>query len=72
MNLIYGEVVDILTEDGMRFGKIRVTGVLTKVPLDLLTDVERGDTILVCDGVAISKVQPADTTGSNHVPRDPR
>ena len=56
MNLIYGEVVEILTEDGMRFGKIRVGGAVKKIPLELLTDVARGDRVLICDGVAISKV----------------
>jgi hydrogenase maturation factor len=56
MNLMYGEVIEILSEDGMKFGRIRVGGALKKVPLELLTDVERGDTILVCDGVGISKV----------------
>ena len=56
MNLIYGEVVEILTEEGMRFGKVRVGGAVKKIPLELLTDVARGDRVLICDGVAISKV----------------
>jgi len=56
MNLIYGEVIEILTEDGMRFGKVRVGGAVQKIPLELLTDVARGDRVLICDGVAISKV----------------
>jgi len=56
MNLIYGEVIEILTEDGMKFGKIRVGGAVKKIPLELLTDVARGDRVLICDGVAISKV----------------
>jgi hydrogenase maturation factor len=59
MNLVYGEVVEILSEDGMKFGRIRVGGALKKVPLELLTDVEPGDTILVCDGVGISKLVAA-------------
>ena len=71
MTLVYGEVVEILSEDGMKFGRIRVGGALKKVPLELLTDVERGDTVLVCDGVAISKVAAA-TMETNDVPRDPR
>jgi hydrogenase maturation factor len=71
MNLVYGEVVEIFTEDGMKSGKIRVAGALKKVPLELLTDVERGDTILVCDGVGISKVSAA-SMETNDVPRDPR
>jgi hydrogenase maturation factor len=69
MNLIYGEVVEILSEDGMRFGRVRVGGALKKVPLELLTDVERGDTILVCDGVGISKVAAA-IIETDDVPRD--
>ncbi len=69
MNLVYGEVVEVVTEDGMKFGKIRVGGALKKVPLELLTDVQRGDIILVCDGVGISKVAAA-TKETNDVPRD--
>ncbi|MDP9005145.1 MAG: hypothetical protein M3N12_10205 [Verrucomicrobiota bacterium] len=71
MNLLYGEVVELLTEGGMRFGEIRVAGALKKVPLELLTDVRGGDTILVCDGVGISKVTAA-ITETDDVPRDPR
>ncbi|MDP9098219.1 MAG: HypC/HybG/HupF family hydrogenase formation chaperone [Verrucomicrobiota bacterium] len=71
MNLVYGEVIEVLSEDGMKFGKIRVGGALKKVPLELLTDVKRGDTILVCDGVGISKVS-AGAMETNDVPRDPR
>jgi hydrogenase maturation factor len=71
MNLVYGEVVEVLLEDGMKFGRIRVDGALKKVPLELLTNVARGDTILVCDGVGISKVSAA-FMETNDVPRDPR
>jgi len=56
MNLVYGEVVEVFTEDGMKFGKMRVGGALRKISLELLTDVARGDRVLICDGVAISKV----------------
>ncbi len=54
----------------MKFGKIRVAGALKKVPLELLTDVEPGDTILVCDGVGISKVAAANME-INDVPSNP-
>jgi hydrogenase maturation factor len=57
MNLIYGEVIELLTENGMRFGKVRVGGALRRVPLDLLTGIDCGDRVLLCDGVAISKVK---------------
>jgi len=33
-----------------------VGGAVKKIPLELLTDVARGDRVLICDGVAISKV----------------
>jgi hydrogenase maturation factor len=57
MNLIYGEIIELITENGMQMGMVRVSGVLKKVPLDLLTSVQCGDKVLICDGVAISKVQ---------------
>jgi hydrogenase maturation factor len=60
MNLIYGEVVDIFTENEIKFGKVRVGRALKKVPIELLTNVARGDTILLCDGVAISRVEGND------------
>ena len=56
MNLVYGEIVDLKVEDGMQMGSVRVSGALKKVPLDLLQDVQRGDKVLMCDGVAIAKV----------------
>ncbi len=57
MNLLYGEVVDLFMENGMQMGNVRVSGALKKVPLDLLAGVQCGDRLLLCDGVAISKVQ---------------
>lgn len=57
MNLIYGEITELFTENGMQMGMVRVSGVLKKVPLDLLTSAQCGDRVLLCDGVAISKVQ---------------
>jgi hydrogenase maturation factor len=57
MNLVYGEVVDIETEEGMKIGSVRVSGVLKKVPLHLIPAARRGDKVLLCDGVAIGKVE---------------
>jgi hydrogenase maturation factor len=71
MNLVCGELVEVFSEEGLRFGKIRVSGAMKKVPLELLTDVKPGDTILVCDGVGISKVAAAAKTEKTNVPRDP-
>jgi hydrogenase maturation factor len=68
MNLVYGEIVDVFLEDGVRMGKIRVGGAMKKVALELIDDVQPGDVVLVCDGVAISKVQEE----ANHVSGNPR
>jgi hydrogenase maturation factor len=57
MNLIYAEVVTIRSEHGARMGKVRVRGALSTVPLHLVPEAQPGDTILVCDGVAIGRVE---------------
>jgi hydrogenase maturation factor len=57
MNLIYAEVKEVFSEGGMRMGKVRIGGAMKRIYLDLLTDVQGGDTILLCDGVALSKVE---------------
>ncbi len=72
MKLVYGEIVEIAVEGGMQMGRIRVAGALKKVPLDLLTNPRCGDRVLLCDGVAISKVTDAVVAKENHVSRDSR
>ena len=67
MNLLYGEIVEMFTEDGMFVGKIRVGGAIKKVSLDLLLEARHGDWILICDGVAISKVESQRPTEINYV-----
>ncbi len=59
MNLMYADLTEIFTRDGMRMGKICVGGALKNVPLDLLADAQRGDRLLVCEGVAIARVEPS-------------
>ena len=56
MNLLYGEIVAVFAEEGLRMGTVRVGGARKKVPLELLADAAPGDRILMCDGVAITKV----------------
>lgn len=71
MNLIYAEMIKVFFENGMRFGKIRIGGAMKNVSLELVTNATPGDTVLMCDGVALSKVgQPQMET--IHVPRDSR
>jgi hydrogenase maturation factor len=56
MNLMYAEVLSVHSEHGVRVGNVRVRGALSTVPLYLVSDARAGDTVLVCDGVAIGRV----------------
>jgi hydrogenase maturation factor len=72
MNLHYGRVVALFSEDGILAGKVRVGGACKRVFLDLLVDPRIGDRVLICDGVAISKVEGQATTEINYVSGNPR
>lgn len=72
MNLIYGEILEILNEDGIPLGRVRVQGAIRKIPLGLLTDAIQGDRVLICDGVAIGKVAPPTAGETNDVSGDTR
>jgi hydrogenase maturation factor len=63
MNLVYGEIVAVSLEGEMRVGKIRVGGAMKKVLLDLVTAAQIGDSVLLCDGVAIAKVDEKRNNG---------
>ncbi len=56
MNLVYGEIVDIFPGPEPFLGKVRVGGAVKTISLDLLTNPSRGDNVLICEGMAISKV----------------
>jgi hydrogenase maturation factor len=71
MNLLYGRIVEVFAEDGMLAGKIRVGGAIKKVSLDLLVGPRIGDRVLVCDGVAINKVEDQRTAEINYVSGNP-
>ena len=70
MNLVYGEIVAISAEGEMRVGKIRVGGAIKKAFLDVVTAAEIGDSILLCDGVAIATVEKKRETEKNYVSGD--
>jgi hydrogenase maturation factor len=67
MNLIYGEVMEVFSDGAMRLGKVKLGRAMKKVCLDLVTEVRSGDTILVCDGVALSKVDDGSEVEENDV-----
>jgi hydrogenase maturation factor len=73
MNLLYAEIVEVFSEHGMRMGMIRVGGARKKIALDLLANPRCGDTVLLCDGVAIGRVEGGGRqTETNHVPGNTR
>jgi hydrogenase maturation factor len=72
MNLVYGEVVDVFSGPEPRLGKIRIKGVLRTISVDLLTNPVPGDKVLVCDGVAIGKVEGPLTKEAGYVSGHPR
>jgi hydrogenase maturation factor len=57
MNLIYGEVIRVFEEAGLRMGKIRIGGAMKDVALELVENPAKGDVVLLCDGIAISKMR---------------
>ena len=72
MNLLYGEIIEMFPDDGILAGKIRVGGAVKRVSLALLIECRVGDWVLVCDGIAISKVDRKATTEINYVSGNPR
>jgi hydrogenase maturation factor len=72
MNLLYGQIVEMFPEDGILAGKVRVGGALKKVFLELLVEPQIGDRVLICDGVAISKVEVQRVAEINYVSGNPR
>ena len=69
MNLIYGEVVALNERDPMKMARIKIGGAIKEVSIGLLTGVRIGDTVLLCDGVAIARV---DEQTSDYVSGDSR
>jgi len=61
MKLVFGQVVKVFDEFGIRMAKIRVRGAIKEAALDLLAGIEPGDIVLLCDGIAVSRVQTEKT-----------
>ncbi|HXS68107.1 MAG TPA: HypC/HybG/HupF family hydrogenase formation chaperone [Candidatus Polarisedimenticolia bacterium] len=70
MNLLYGDIVEVFAADGLPAARLRAGRALKNISLALVADAEPGDVVLVCDGVAIGKVE--NERKENHVPRDSR
>jgi hypothetical protein len=72
VNLVYGVVVDVFPGPEPRLGKIRVGRALRTVSLDLLTDPVPSDKVLICEGVAIGKVEGPISKEAGYVSGHPR
>jgi len=70
MNLLYREIVEVFATDGLPAAKLRTGGALKNTSLALVADAAPGDVVLVCDGVAIGKVD--NERKETHVPCDSR
>jgi hydrogenase maturation factor len=70
MNLVYGEIVTVSEQVEMRVGRIRVGGAIKSVCLDLVPTAKIGDSILLCDGVAIALVEKKRETEKDYVSGD--
>ncbi|HYY28016.1 MAG TPA: HypC/HybG/HupF family hydrogenase formation chaperone [Chthoniobacterales bacterium] len=68
MNLIYGEIVALSSQRGLQIGKVRVGGAIKAVSLDFISAAQIGEIVLVCDGVAIAKVEHQSKTEDSYVP----
>ena len=55
--------------DSMKMARIKIAGAIKEVSIGLLTGVRIGDRVLLCDGVAIARV---DEETSDHVSGDSR
>lgn len=69
MNLIYAEIVSLEGDGQMNMARVRIGGVIKVVSIGLLTGVRIGDRVLLCDGVAIARV---DKQKSEYVSGDSR
>jgi hydrogenase maturation factor len=72
VNLIYGEILSVFSGPEPRLGKIRVGKAIKIISVDLLTDLQPGDKVLVCEGVAIGKVDESVPKEITYVPGHPR
>lgn len=70
MTLLYGEIADVFMENRVPTAKVRVGCALKRVSLALVAEALRGDTVLVCDGVALSKM--ISQQKDSYVPGDSR
>ncbi len=68
MNLLYGVIVDVAPGTDPCLGKVRFGGAVRTISLDLVANPAPGDKVLVCDGVALGRVDDSATKETANVP----
>lgn len=68
MNLVYAEILNLISSPEARSAKVRAGKAIKIISVDLLTDPQPGDKVLVCEGVAIGKVDESVATETIYVP----
>lgn len=57
MNLLYGKIVDVFVDEGLPGARVRVGAALKRVSTAFIEGAVPGDVVVVCDGMAIGKVE---------------
>lgn len=68
MKLVYGEIVKVFDVNGSLSARMRVGRTFKEISLAVVPDAAPGDTVLVCDGLAIGEVESE--RKENYVPGD--
>lgn len=80
MHFLMGELVEVYEENGVRMGKVRVGGSITRVVLEFLPEARIGERVFVHAGFALSRLGLVKMEGSpmrdaqegDHPPDRPR
>ncbi len=68
MNLMYGDIIEVLPGENSLRGKVHIGGALREIRLDLLADPMPGDKVLICEGLALGQIEPRSHEENSHVP----
>lgn len=69
MNLVTGEIMEIIVQDFVTCAIVRVGGTRIRVPVMLLPDAKVGDVVLISAGIAISKVVQEPSGAEENTPQ---
>lgn len=70
MHFLMGELVEIYEENGVRVGKVRVGGSITRAVLAFLPEARVGDTVFIHAGIALAKMSGVPSASLHRVDRE--